>query len=611
MAAAVEVVEPRRCGEGDLRPEDVLAYLQRHKLDEIAAAFQASHVKDVTNGSGTNGAKAASGNRPSTSGSRTPVVTISEDPENDSHGSSDDVPDSKALRTSNGHNGTPGSLGGLRVAFPVQVLASPTPAKPVGQSSRVPPLEAETGADKDHLAVAVDGGDISADSVELWDPRDSGVISVAGTEADLWQLDSHTNQAPRFPLGAGLTYHAYSRRCELEPQVARVQTRPYQKSPPPPDLPLESFDLRIIYEAGRTGFEDVKDFPIPAGAIIAGRYQVTEYLGSAAFSRAVQCTDLKHNAQVCVKIIRNSKDFFDQSLDEVKLLLHLNGNCEDADEKRILQLYDYFYYKEHMVLVCELLRDNLYEFAKYNREHEPDRYFTLPRVRSVAKQVLTALAYVHHLGLLHCDLKPENILIKSYSRCTVKVIDFGSSCFKTDSLSSYVQSRCYRAPEVVLGCPYDGRIDVWSLGAILPELLTGHVLFRNDTLAQMLARIAAICGPFPEAMLHRGRHTSCFVTEHGAFYEYPSVEIDGQKSEGALTFHFPRHTTLEHLAGSTDADYIDFLRLCLTVDAEKRPTAEELLKHPFILADVESSPVSSPQTQTKAGASEGAREDHA
>lgn len=63
-------------------------------------------------------------------------------------------------------------------------------------------------------------------------------------------------------------------------------------------------------------------------------------------------------------------------------------------------------------------------------------------------QVLTSLSFLHSLGLIHSDLKPENILIKSYSRCEVKVIDLGSSCFITDQLSSYVQSRSYRAPEV-------------------------------------------------------------------------------------------------------------------------------------------------------------------
>lgn len=74
--------------------------------------------------------------------------------------------------------------------------------------------------------------------------------------------------------------------------------------------------------------------------------------------------------------------------------------------------------------------------SKFNRESSNPRYFTLRRLRSVAQQCLRALAFIHRLGLIHCDLKPENILIKSYSRCEVTVIDFGSSCFTTDHLSS-------------------------------------------------------------------------------------------------------------------------------------------------------------------------------
>ena len=58
------------------------------------------------------------------------------------------------------------------------------------------------------------------------------------------------------------------------------------------------------------------------------------------------------------------------------------------------------------------------------------------------------------------------------------MIDFGSSCFTTDQLSSYVQSRSYRGPEVILGLPYGQKVDVWSLGCILAELLSGYVLFQ-------------------------------------------------------------------------------------------------------------------------------------
>lgn len=96
-------------------------------------------------------------------------------------------------------------------------------------------------------------------------------------------------------------------------------------------------------------------------------------------------------------------------------------------------------------------------------------------MQSITIQCLEALQFLHGLGLIHCDLKPENILVKSYSRCEVKVIDLGSSCFETDHLCSYVQSRSYRAPEVILGLPYDKKIDVWSLGCILAELCTGNV----------------------------------------------------------------------------------------------------------------------------------------
>ncbi len=73
---------------------------------------------------------------------------------------------------------------------------------------------------------------------------------------------------------------------------------------------------------------------------------------------------------------------------------------------------------------------------------------------------------------------------RSPARCEVKVIDLGSSCFITDQLSSYVQSRSYRAPEVILGLPYDYKVDVWSLGCILAELSSGFVLFQVSTVQQ-------------------------------------------------------------------------------------------------------------------------------
>jgi len=94
----------------------------------------------------------------------------------------------------------------------------------------------------------------------------------------------------------------------------------------------------------RTGFEGDKNFHIVLNSVIAGRYHVTEYLGSAAFSKAVQAHDLQTGMDVCIKIIKNSKDFFDQSLDEIKLLKFVNKN-DPADKYHVLRLYDYFYFR--------------------------------------------------------------------------------------------------------------------------------------------------------------------------------------------------------------------------------------------------------------------------
>jgi len=131
---------------------------------------------------------------------------------------------------------------------------------------------------------------------------------------------------------------------------------------------FDCFDLKIIYDRERTGFEETKEFPIVINSIIAGRYQILEYLGSAAFSKAIQCLDLTTGSFVCMKIIENNKDYYDQSIDEIKLLNYINYNG-DVDKNNVLKLLDYFYHKEHLFIVTELLKDNLYEHQKFIKEN--------------------------------------------------------------------------------------------------------------------------------------------------------------------------------------------------------------------------------------------------
>ncbi|KAJ9175894.1 hypothetical protein P3X46_014400 [Hevea brasiliensis] len=342
----------------------------------------------------------------------------------------------------------------------------------------------------------------------------------------------------------------------------------------------EVFNLRIIHRKNRTGFEENKDLPIVLNTVIAGRYYVTEYLGSAAFSKVVQAHDLHTGVDVCLKIIKNDKDFFDQSLDEIKLLKLVNKH-DPADEHHILRLYDYFYHQEHLVIVCELLRANLYEFQKFNQESGGEPYFTLSRLQVITRQCLEALEYLHHLGIIHCDLKPENILIKSYRRCEIKVIDLGSSCFQSDNLCLYVQSRSYRAPEVILGLPYDQKIDLWSLGCILVELCSGEVLFPNDSVVMILARMIGMLGPIDLEMLVRGQETHKYFTKEYDLY-YTNEETNQAE------YIIPEESSLEHHLQTYDAGFIDFVRSLLEVNPLRRPTAREALEHPWLSYSYES-----------------------
>jgi len=247
----------------------------------------------------------------------------------------------------------------------------------------------------------------------------------------------------------------------------------------------------------------------------------------------------------------------------------------NSDEKNVLQIYDYFYHKEHLFIICELLRDNLYEFYKYNRESGDEFYFTLPRLRKITKQCLIALQFIHSINLIHCDLKPENILIKSYSRCEVKVIDFGSSCFTCDHLSSYVQSRSYRAPEVILGLPYDTKIDIWSLGCIIAELWTGKVLFHNESIPTLLARMVGILGPFDVEMLKSARYSHKYFTKNRSLYD---------KKEGQIGFTYlkPKRTNLKSRLKTEDNQFIEFISKMLSLNPVNRPTASEALELPFL-----------------------------
>ncbi|EEH58935.1 uncharacterized protein MICPUCDRAFT_8718, partial [Micromonas pusilla CCMP1545] len=142
-------------------------------------------------------------------------------------------------------------------------------------------------------------------------------------------------------------------------------------------------------------------------------------------------------------------------------------------------------------LVFELLSHSLYNVLQSTKFHG----VSLGLIRKFTKQLVSALAYLRSHGVVHCDLKPENVLLCGVDRSAIKLIDFGSSGWagETDD-NTYVQSRFYRAPEVILGLPYGCAVDVWSLGCIMVEMHGGKPLFPGKDERDQLWKISEALG---------------------------------------------------------------------------------------------------------------------
>ncbi|KAI3751012.1 hypothetical protein L2E82_22002 [Cichorium intybus] len=111
----------------------------------------------------------------------------------------------------------------------------------------------------------------------------------------------------------------------------------------------------------------------------------------------------------------------------------------------------------HLCIAFELLDSNLYELIKLNHF----RGLSLSIVQLFSKQILYGLALMKDAAIIHCDLKPENILLcTSVKPAAIKIIDFGSACMEDHTVYSYIQSRYYRSPEVLLGYQYTTAIDM-------------------------------------------------------------------------------------------------------------------------------------------------------
>jgi len=115
--------------------------------------------------------------------------------------------------------------------------------------------------------------------------------------------------------------------------------------------------------------------------------------------------------------------------------------------------------------------------------------------------MVQGLKYMKNKSVIHCDMKPENVLFTDDTYSNIKIIDLGASCEHFSSGFTYVQSRYYRAPEIVVGNPYDHAVDMWSLGCIIFELISGSPLFPAVDENELLEFFQVTLGCLPDHMI--------------------------------------------------------------------------------------------------------------
>jgi serine/threonine-protein kinase PRP4 len=232
------------------------------------------------------------------------------------------------------------------------------------------------------------------------------------------------------------------------------------------------------------------------------------------------------------------------------------------------------------------LRDVVKRFGK-------DVGLNIRAVRAYAHQLFLALGLLKKANIMHADIKPDNILVND-NKTVIKLCDLGSASDAGENeITPYLVSRFYRAPEIILGVPYDPALDIWSIGCTLYELYTGKILFPGRSNNQMLLLMMELKGRFNGKMIKRAKFGDMYFDEMGGFESVEwdrvtgadvirKVHISKPTKDVRARLMPPASVKLQDEESKMLINFIDLLDKCLVLDPARRITPREALAHPFV-----------------------------
>lgn len=307
------------------------------------------------------------------------------------------------------------------------------------------------------------------------------------------------------------------------------------------------------------------------------KYCYEKTVGSGAYGIVIAATDILAQKSVAIKKISKA---FEDLVDAKRILRELKF-LRNFEHENIIGLIDVPVPNptgpcrdfDDVYMVTELMDTDLHKVIYSKQKLSSDH------IKFFIYQTLKALKYLHSANVIHRDLKPSNLLVNS--NCEIKICDFGLARFthaavpptnnffsqeesNSDSaLTEYVVTRWYRAPEVMLRCKqYDSKLDIWSIGCIMAELVLRRPMFPGrDYIHQLQLIVENIGSPSPQQMSFiSGEKAKKFIAK--------------QKNSPGLDF--------QQVFKSLGPEGADFLSLLLTINPFNRPSAEDALLHPYL-----------------------------